>query len=173
MELTSTALERSHATLLELRRNGRVTSRSLTLQNFLAVFIRRRVFNDELKMTDSWKLLEDYVENGSETAFRELVSRYINLVYSTAVRLVDSDTHLAEDVVQTVFMDLARQARALSKDVMLGGWLHRHTCFVAAKAMRSNRRRQFRERQAVEMGESLRLCRWQWVRSMLTGPRQP
>src|SRR3989442_3599386 len=48
-------------------------------------------------------------------------------------------------------MDLARQARALSKDVMLGGWLHRHTCFVAAKAMRSNRRRQFRERQAVEM----------------------
>jgi len=88
-------------------------------------------------MTDSRKLLEDYVENGSETAFRELVSRYINLVYSTAVRLVDSDTHLAEDVVQTVFMDLARQARALSKDVMLGGWLHRHTCFVAAKAMRS------------------------------------
>src|SRR2546425_638554 len=102
-------------------------------------------------MTDSQRLLADYVENGSETAFRELVSRYINLVYSTAVRLVDSDTHLAEDIAQTVFMDLARQARALSKDVMLGGWLHRHTCFVAAKIMRSNRRRQFRERQAVEM----------------------
>ncbi|PYJ95918.1 MAG: hypothetical protein DME23_22290 [Verrucomicrobia bacterium] len=117
----------------------------------MAVFIRRRVFNDELKMTDSRKLLEDYVENDSETAFRELVSRYINLVYSAAVRLVDGDIHLAEEVVQTVFIDLGRQARALSKDVMLGGWLHRHTCFVAARTMRSNRRRQFRERQAVEM----------------------
>ena len=49
---------------------------------------------------------------------------------------------LAEEVVQTVFIDLGRQARALSKDVMLGGWLHRHTCFVAARTMRSNRRRQ-------------------------------
>ena len=102
-------------------------------------------------MTDSRKLLADYVKNGSEPAFHELVARYINLVYSAAVRLVDSDAHLAEDIAQTVFMDLARQARALSKSVMLGGWLHRHTCFVAAKTMRSNRRRQFRERQAVEM----------------------
>ncbi len=102
-------------------------------------------------MTDSQRLLADYVETGSETAFRELVLSYINLVYSAAVRLVDGDTHLAEDVAQTVFMDLSRQARTLSKSVMLGGWLHRHTCFVAAKTMRSNRRRQFRERQAVEM----------------------
>src|SRR5690242_13842288 len=102
-------------------------------------------------MTDCQRLLADYAENGSESAFRELVSRYLNLVYSVAVRLVDGDTHLAEDVAQIVFTDLARIARTLSKDVMLGGWLHRHTCFVAAKTMRSNRRRQFRERQAVEM----------------------
>ncbi|HXT38397.1 MAG TPA: sigma-70 family RNA polymerase sigma factor [Candidatus Angelobacter sp.] len=102
-------------------------------------------------MTDSQRLLADYAKTGSEAAFRELVSRYVNLVYSVAVRLVDGDTHLAEDVAQIVFADLARFARTLSKDVMPGGWLHRHTCFVAAKTMRSNRRRQFRERQAVEM----------------------
>jgi len=63
----------------------------------LAAFVRRRVFNDELKMTDSQRLLADYVETGSETAFRELVLSYINLVYSAAVRLVDGDTHLAEE----------------------------------------------------------------------------
>src|ERR1051326_1281607 len=34
---------------------------------------------------------------------------------------------------------------------MLGGWLHRHTCYVAAKTMRTERRRQSRERQAVAM----------------------
>jgi RNA polymerase sigma factor (sigma-70 family) len=102
-------------------------------------------------MTDTQQLLADYVATGSETAFRELVSRYVNLVYSAAVRLVAGDTHLAEDVTQTVFADLARMAGSLSRGVMLGGWLHRHTCFVASKTMRSERRRLARERQAVEM----------------------
>jgi DNA-directed RNA polymerase specialized sigma24 family protein len=117
----------------------------------LADFQRRRVFNGELTMTDSHQLLVDYAKNGSETAFRELVSRYIDLVYSTAFRRVDGDSHRAKDVAQAVFLDLARQAPKLSGDVMLGGWLHRHTCFAAAKVLRGERRRQVRERQAVEM----------------------
>jgi RNA polymerase sigma factor (sigma-70 family) len=102
-------------------------------------------------MTDSQTLLADYVKTGSETAFRELVARYLDLVYSTAARLAGGDTHLAEDVAQMVFVDLARLAGGLSGEVRLGGWLHRHTCFVAAKTLRGERRRQFRERQAVEM----------------------
>ena len=65
-------------------------------------------------MTDSQRLLVEYAKNGSESAFRELVSRYSNLVYSTALRLVSGDTHLAEDVAQTVFMGLASKGRALS-----------------------------------------------------------
>ena len=102
-------------------------------------------------MTDSQKLLADYVENGSEAAFRDLVTRYTDLVYSTAFRLVDGDTQLAQDVAQTVFIDLARMGRTFSGQVMLGGWLHRHTRFVAANLLRSERRRKSRERQAAEM----------------------
>lgn len=102
-------------------------------------------------MTDSQTLLVEYSQTGSDVAFRELVTRYVALVYSTALRLVDGDTHRAEDVAQTVFVDLARTARTLSTQVMLGGWLHRHTLFVAAKTMRGEHRRQSRERQAVEM----------------------
>jgi len=102
-------------------------------------------------MTDSRRLLEEYVRTGSEAAFGELAARYVGLVYSAALRLVEGDTHRAEDVAQMVFVDLARKARRLPKEVMLGGWLHRHTCFVATNAMRGERRRQSRERQAVEM----------------------
>ncbi len=102
-------------------------------------------------MTDPRTLLAAYVAQGSEPAFRELVSRYIDLVYSTAVRLVNGDTHRAEDVVQTVFADLAQLAGTLASDVMLGGWLHRRTWHVATALMRSERRRQNRERQACEM----------------------
>ncbi len=96
-------------------------------------------------------MLEEYVKDGSEPAFRELVTRYVDLVYSAAVRLVAEDRHLAEDVAQTVFADLARLARSLPTGAVLGGWLHRHTCFVAATLLRGERRRRARERQAVEM----------------------
>src|SRR6267143_7112264 len=102
-------------------------------------------------MTDSQNMLADYVQTGSEVAFRELVTRYLDLVYSTALRSVEGDKHRAEDVAQTVFIDLSRMARTLSNDVMLGGWLHRHTCFVAANTMRGERRRQLREREAASM----------------------
>ena len=101
--------------------------------------------------TDSQQLLADYAANGSDKAFQELVARYVDLVYSTAIRLVEGDTHRAKDVAQTVFVDLARTAATLSPNSMLGGWLHRHTCFVARTLMRGERRRQARERQAMEM----------------------
>lgn len=102
-------------------------------------------------MTDARTLITEYVANGSEDAFRELVRRYVDLVHSTAFRMVDGDAHLAQDVTQTVFIDLARLARSLPQEVSLGGWLHRHTWFTAAKLIRSERRRHSRERQAVHM----------------------
>jgi RNA polymerase sigma factor (sigma-70 family) len=101
--------------------------------------------------TDTRQLLAQYAADGSEAAFRGLVARYLNLVYSTALRLVGGNTQLAEDVSQTVFLGLARKGRTLSSKVMLGGWLHQHTYHVATRAVRSEQRRQIREREAVEM----------------------
>src|ERR1043166_5462074 len=102
-------------------------------------------------MTESRQLLQEYARTGSEAAFRELVARYVNLVYSAAFRLGNGSAHIAEDVTQAVFTDLARMARKLSPETQLGGWLHRHTCFVAQNTLSGERRRQIRERQAVEM----------------------
>lgn len=96
-------------------------------------------------------MLADYAESGSEEAFGELVTAYIGMVYGSALRLVDGDSQLAEDVAQRVFTDLARQAMTLSPQIMVGGWLHRRTCQVAATAMRGERRRLIREKEACEM----------------------
>ncbi|MGI8602036.1 MAG: sigma-70 family RNA polymerase sigma factor [Verrucomicrobiales bacterium] len=101
-------------------------------------------------MNDGTALLRTYAEKGSERAFRELVGRYTTFVYSTALRRVDGDTHLAEDIVQIVFADLARRAQSFSGELYLGGWLHRHTCFVARNVSRSQQRRRVRERTAAE-----------------------
>jgi RNA polymerase sigma factor (sigma-70 family) len=120
-------------------------------RNFCSVSAYGGALLGEQKMTDSQKLLAEYARNGSESAFRELVARYINLVYSTALRLVGGNTQLAEDVAQTVFIGLANKGRTLSREVMLGGWLHQHTYHVATRAVRAERRRQYHEREAVEM----------------------
>ncbi|SPE59547.1 hypothetical protein SBV1_3300001 [Verrucomicrobia bacterium] len=102
-------------------------------------------------MTESQALLADFVKTRSELAFRGLVTRYLSLVYTTALRVVGGDAHLAEDVAQMVFVHLAQKAHRLSPDVMLGGWLHRTAWHVATTMMRGQRRRQSRERQAAEM----------------------
>lgn len=104
-----------------------------------------------MKTTNHHELLRAYAQDHSESAFQELVNCYVDLVYSAAIRRVSGDRQLAEDVTQEVFTDLARKAAALPPNVTLGGWLLRHTGYVASTAMRGDQRRRDRERQAVEM----------------------
>src|SRR5881396_3254521 len=59
------------------------------------------------------QLLENYAGKGSESAFRKLVERHINLVYSAALRETKGDVSLAEDITQAVFAELARRATQL------------------------------------------------------------
>src|SRR5262249_52974216 len=96
-------------------------------------------------MMEDAQLLEQFRRDRSEAAFGELVTRHIDLVYSAALRKVNGDSHLAQDVTQMVFADLARKAGSLPRGVVLAGWLYRHSCYTAAKAVRSERRRRARE----------------------------
>jgi DNA-directed RNA polymerase specialized sigma24 family protein len=102
-------------------------------------------------MLDDRQLLRRYATDGSEAAFGELVGRHLNLVYSAALRRTGGDIHLAQDVAQLVFTDLARKARALPADAVLAGWLHRATHYAAAQLLRTERRRVAREQEAVAM----------------------
>jgi RNA polymerase sigma factor (sigma-70 family) len=106
-------------------------------------------------MDNDQQLLRRYVADGSEAAFGELVARYVNLVYSAALRRTGGDAHLAQDVTQLVFTDLARKARSLPENVVLAGWLHRATRYAAAQLLRTERRRAAREQEAVTMNSIL------------------
>jgi RNA polymerase sigma factor (sigma-70 family) len=99
---------------------------------------------------NDWELLQAYALDHSERAFDELVERYLDLVYSAAVRQV-RDAHLAEEVCQAVFLILARKAAELPRAVVFAGWLFRTTRFVAARAVRTEERRRAHEREAAEM----------------------
>jgi RNA polymerase sigma factor (sigma-70 family) len=98
-----------------------------------------------LKMTPDPELLRRFAKTNSEDAFAELVKRHVNLVYSAALRQVNGDEHLAKDVAQMVFSDLARKAKSLSHRENLTGWLYTSAHFAAAKFVRTENRRRDRE----------------------------
>ncbi len=98
-------------------------------------------------MNDDLVLLRQYARNGSGEAFAALVTRYINLVYSAALRQVH-DPHLAEEITQAVFIILARKAGSLGNNTILSGWLCRTARYAAANALKIRMRRQQREQEA-------------------------
>ena len=67
----------------------------------------------EMQEQPDVQLLRDYAANADEAAFREIVARYTDLVYSAALRQVSSSV-LAREIAQNVFTDLARKARPLA-----------------------------------------------------------
>src|SRR3954463_210480 len=86
---------------------------------------------------DDWQCLSQFVQDGSEPAFREVVARHVDLVYATCRRgLPARDAHLAEDATQAVFVILAKKARTIRRNTSLVGWLHNTARFVAQNAMR-------------------------------------
>jgi RNA polymerase sigma factor (sigma-70 family) len=103
-------------------------------------------------MTPDCELLRHFARTNSEDAFAELVKRHLNLVYSAALRQVNGDGHLAEDVAQCVFTDLARKAHSISRRENLAGWLYTSAHFAAAKLVRGENRR--RDREATFMRET-------------------
>ena len=103
-------------------------------------------------MIDDAELLRRYVDERSEPAFAELVQRKAGLVYSAALRQVNGDAHLAQDVAQAVFTDLARKAGSLARRESLTGWLYTSAHFAAAKTIRTETRR--RDREEIFMRES-------------------
>jgi len=93
------------------------------------------------------ELLDRYAAQGCEEAFAALVACHVNLVYSVALRRV-GNSHLAEDVTQSVFVLLARKAHLFGKRTILQGWLHKTAWFIADNVLKTTIRRQNREQEA-------------------------
>jgi RNA polymerase sigma factor (sigma-70 family) len=96
------------------------------------------------------ELLAQYTRQQAEDAFAEIVRRHLDLVFSAALRQVRSP-QLAEEVAQSAFTDLARQAHRLAPDTVVTAWLYQVTRRTAIDVVRREGRRQLREQVACEL----------------------
>ena len=122
-------------------------------------------------MSHDAELLRRYAEEHSEAAFADFVQRHAGLVYSSALRRLGGDAHAASDVVQKVFVSVARNVRKLMQCEHLSSWLFAATRNAALNHMRDEIRRKQRERSAYD--ESIALAdkspevSWEQLRPVL------
>ncbi len=96
------------------------------------------------------ELLQQYTRTNSQDAFAALVERHVHFVYSAARRQVRSP-ELADEIAQSVFLDLARQGHRLDATQPLAAWLFLVTRRKAIDVIRRESRRAVREQTAAEI----------------------
>jgi len=96
------------------------------------------------------ELLRRYERERCEDSFAELVSRHLDLVYSVALRQVQSP-QMAEEITQSVFLIMARNASQMKPDTILAAWLYRVTRRTAVNVARAESRRRVREQTAQDL----------------------
>ena len=100
-------------------------------------------------MTDH-ELLDHFVAERNETAFRSLVLRHGPTVLGVCRRYL-RDPHAVEDAFQATFLVFVRKAPTIRDPEGLGNWFHGVARRVADRARRDSIRRRDLERKRAEM----------------------
>jgi RNA polymerase sigma factor (sigma-70 family) len=123
--------------------------RQFLAAKILVTFCRRPAFITRMADATDFELLREYKRTGSEDAFRSVVERHLNLVYSVAQSRLANEA-MAKDITQVVFAVLATKAGQLSDKVVLSGWLFQVTTHACHDLRRAEARRKKWESEAVQ-----------------------
>jgi RNA polymerase sigma factor (sigma-70 family) len=114
----------------------------------LLPFPRRAVYL--IAMTTGVEDLPQSQSANSEEEFAGFVRRYVNLVYSVALRRLENAA-LAEEATQLVFIRVAKTRPKFTTEGQTISWLHRTATNIAIDLWRSETRRRAREKEALLM----------------------
>jgi RNA polymerase sigma-70 factor (ECF subfamily) len=90
---------------------------------------------------NEWTLI-DQLKNGDESAFKFIVDNYKDMVYNTALSIVQQPED-AEDVTQEVFVQVYQSVEGFKRESKFSTWLYRITL---SKAMDHERRKKRKKR---------------------------
>jgi len=102
-------------------------------------------------------LLKKWIERRDADSFAEIVSRHSAMVYSTCRRILGNATE-AEDIAQECFLRLSKADKPIEPS--LAGWLHTLATRLSLSQLRSNKRREMRERRFAEKVNSRSEIGW-------------
>jgi len=118
-----------------------------------------------MNMTD-FELLNEYARTRRQDLFAQLVARHVDWVHSVALRRVH-DTHMAEDITQAVFLALAQNAAKLPHNTVLSAWLFGVTRCASLTAIRQEKRRRSREKEAAMIAATSQPTAAEWEQMAL------
>lgn len=88
------------------------------------------------------KELIEAILGGSETAFKTLYTIYSNMVYNTALSILQHQVE-AEDITQDVFIEIHKSIKNFKQDASLKTWIYRITvtkCYDCLKKQKTQKR---------------------------------
>ena len=80
------------------------------------------------------------LRHGEESAFKELVTRFQDRVFNTALGLLQHHTE-AEDIAQEVFIQVYRSIQSFKEESLLSTWIYRITVTKSLDHLRSKKRK--------------------------------
>src|SRR5436309_1405535 len=89
---------------------------------------------------DDLELLWEFGRSRSPAAFETVARRYVDLIYSSALRQV-RDPHVADDVTQAVLIVMMNKAAKLPARTVLPSWLLKVTRYACMDVMKMDARR--------------------------------
>jgi RNA polymerase sigma factor (sigma-70 family) len=116
-------------------------------------------------LTDT-QLIQRFIHDRSEEAFRVLAERHGGMVYSACCRVLGNPAD-AEDAAQAVFLIFAKKAETLINYEAVAGWLFKTAHLVCMNHIQATKRRNKHERKAADMRQAQldqKECSWEEIK---------
>ena len=85
------------------------------------------------------KLIESFINENNQGAFEEIVNRYVDKIYGLALRITRNQND-AEEVLQDVFLTLAKKIDTFRGEAKFSSWLYRVTVNASYMRLRAERK---------------------------------
>ncbi|HWP90597.1 MAG TPA: sigma-70 family RNA polymerase sigma factor [Thermodesulfobacteriota bacterium] len=90
-------------------------------------------------LTDK-ELIRRFTEDDDEEAFNEIVNRYTDTIYRTALRIINNPSD-AEEVLQEVFVTLIKKLDTFGEESKFSTWLYRVVVNTSYMYLRAERKK--------------------------------